>query len=156
MDIADIGQNILKTILDFLKIPGEISVEAKNNQTKFNITLAEAGLLIGKDGENLRALQYLFPLMVMHQVGYHMAVGSLMVDVNNYHQEKENYLEALAKNTAERVIKTQRPEELDPMSSLERRIIHVVIEGINGVKSESLGEGENRRVVIKPAVGENF
>jgi len=150
MDIVDIGTNILKTILEFLKTPGQISVENKNNQTRFNISLPEAGLLIGKDGENLKALQHLFPLMVMHAVGRDTVMGNLMVDVNNYQQEKESYLEALAKNTAERVIETQRPEELNPMSSFERRIIHMVIESISGVKSESLGEGENRRVVIRP------
>ena len=151
MEIADLGKEILQKVLGFLETPGTIDVESKNGCTRFNIVVEDAGFLIGRDGENLKALQHIFNLLVSKKTEYSLSSGGVIVDVNSYYKEKESYLEALAKNTAQRVLETKKEEELSPMSPMERRIIHLTVENIGGVKSESVGEGENRRVVIKPA-----
>lgn len=151
MDIENFGQEILQSILGFLDIPATVETDKKGTRTRFNIRVEEAGFLIGKDGENLRALQYIFSLLISKKTGQFLRSETALVDVNNYFLEKENYLEALAKNTAQRVLETRKAEELIPMTPWERKIIHLALESMPGVASESSGEGEDRRVIIRPA-----
>lgn len=151
MEIENLGREILENILGFLNIPATIEIDKKEARTRFNIKVEEAGFLIGKDGENLRALQYIFSLLISKKTGQFLRSGEALVDVNNYFLEKESYLEALAKNTAQRVLETKKAEELSPMTPWERKIVHLALENIAGVASESVGEGEERRVVVKPS-----
>lgn len=150
MDQTQIAQELASKILSFIDPEATISSESEDGRLRLNAQVKEAGFLIGFEGENLKAFQHLLGLMLVKKFKEPASFFNFVFDINNYQKEKEDYLAALAKNTAHRVLETQKPEELEPMSAFERRLIHVAVEKVAGVKSESVGEGEERRVVIKP------
>lgn len=105
------------------------------------------GVIIGRRGETLDALQYLASLVANERgSGYYRIV----IDIGNYREKREGTLEALARRTAAQVLRTDRSRSLEPMNPYERRIIHTTVQGIEGVTSTSIGDGSNRRVVISP------
>lgn len=142
-------------IIRFLELIGAevtgLEIKRESENIKASATVGEAGFLIGRDGENLRAIQYILSLMITRQTQEIFKPGAFIIDINNYRQEKENYLTALAKNSAAAALATKKPVELEPMPAFERRIVHITLEKIEGIESESVGEGEERRIVIKPA-----
>lgn len=150
MEKTQLALEIAKELLAFLGADPKFDLEESDGRVRVSATVGEAGFLIGKEGENLRALQHIFQLMFIKKTKEPLRPGDLVLDINNYFKEKENYLQALAKNSASRVLETKKPVVLDPMPAFERRIIHLIVEGVEGVASESSGEGEERRVVIKP------
>ncbi len=105
------------------------------------------GVIIGRRGETLDALQYLASLVANEKgAGYYRIV----IDIGNYREKRESTLEALARRTAAQVLRTERSRSLEPMNPYERRIIHTTVQSIEGVTSTSIGDGSNRRVVISP------
>lgn len=104
-----------------------------------------AGTLIGHRGEVMEALSYLTSLVANRAGGDYTKIG---LDINHYRSKREANLTALAKRIGAKVARTGRGHTLEPMNPYERRIIHSAISEIEGVKSESIGEGANRRVVI--------
>lgn len=104
-----------------------------------------AGMLIGHRGEVMEALSYLTGLVANRSGGDYMKIG---LDINHYRSKREANLAALAKRIGAKVARTGRGHTLEPMNPYERRIIHSTISEMEGVKSESIGEGANRRVVI--------
>lgn len=125
----------------------DISDEEGNKQVLVSLTVPNPAGLIGLRGKNLAALQLVLSLMVRNKVNEDVRV---LLDVNNYRQEQKLRLERMAKNLAEKVLETGSSVSLGNMSSYERRICHMVVADIEGVVSESEGEGEYRHVVIKP------
>lgn len=105
----------------------------------------DAGALIGRKGETMEALSYLTGLAANRSDD---SFEKISVDVADYRQKREKDLEASAKKAAAKVLKTGRPFGFEPMNPYDRRIIHAVISGIEGVKSESKGEGSSRRVMV--------
>ncbi len=104
----------------------------------------DAGNLIGHRGEVMESLGYLTSLVANRTGGY----MKLSLDINSYRSKREGNLTALAKRTALKVAKTGRSHTFEPMNPYERRIIHSAVSSVDGVKSESTGEGVNRRVVV--------
>lgn len=118
----------------------------------FEITCSEDyGNIIGRRGETLDALQYLTRLFVNRANDNNKRVA---LNVGDYRARREETLRALAKRQAQRVLKYGRSSSLEPMNPYERRIIHTAIQEIEGVTSHSVGEGDRRRVVVTPEVGE--
>lgn len=151
MDKKLIASEIASNLLKMMGSDPQIEVSEVDGRVRVSVSVEEAGFLIGKDGENLRALQHIFQLIFIKKTMEPLVSGGLILDINNYHKEKENFLQAFAKNIAQKVLETKKPVILDPMPAFERRIVHLVIEGIDGVVSESSGEGAERRIVIKPS-----
>ena len=107
----------------------------------------DSGLLIGRRGQTLQALQFLVTLIVRRQMGEDVRV---VLDVENYRQRRETSLRDMAEKVASRVAQTNRSITLEPMSPADRRIIHTSLSEHPGVRTESAGEGENRKVTIMP------
>ncbi len=107
----------------------------------------DSGLLIGRRGQTLQALQFLVTLIVRRQMGEDVRV---VLDVENYRQRRESSLRDMAAKVASRVAQTNRSITLEPMSPADRRIIHTSLSEHPGVRTESAGEGENRKVTIMP------
>ena len=107
----------------------------------------DSGLLIGRRGQTLQALQFLVTLIVRKRLGDDVRV---VLDVENYRQRRENSLRDMAAKVASRVAQTNRSITLEPMSPADRRIIHTSLSQHPGVRTESAGEGENRKVTIMP------
>ena len=110
----------------------------------------DLGLLIGRRGSTLSALQYLVNLIVTHKTGSRVLVT---VDVEHYHRRREETLRNLAGRMADRVRRSRRPMTLEPMPANERRIIHIALSEDSSVVTGSVGEGDERKVVIRPRGG---
>lgn len=108
----------------------------------------DAHLLIGQQGGNLRALQHLAVLAARKKDS---AVTQFVVDVNAYRAEKEEYIERLAQEAAQKSIKEKKPVMLQPMGAYERRIVHVTLAEDDTVVTESIGEGDERKVIVRAA-----
>ena len=108
----------------------------------------DMGLLIGRYGQTLEALQELTRGAVIQRTGERSRV---VVDVEDYKRRQRDRLEDRARAVAERVATSGREEELDPMNAFERKLVHDVVATVAGVTSASRGEDPERRVVISPA-----
>ncbi len=106
----------------------------------------DLSVLIGRQGEALRALQYILRLMVSHRLKRWV---NLVVDVEGYKERRQVLLEQLAHRMAERVVLSGRPVALEPMPPNERRIVHLALRDHPQVVTESIGQGDRRRVTIR-------
>ena len=113
----------------------------------FEIEGQDAGLLIGRRGETLQALQFLIRMVTNRQLGRKAYV---VIDIEDYRERRVQMLRRLASRTAGRVASSGRDDSLEPMSPAERRIVHMALAGHPEVRTESEGEGNQRRVVIFP------
>lgn len=155
MDNKKRNEQILKVTCELLeKMNFEVEkafvedMEGEENQVLVGITVKNPAGLIGFRGRNLASIQFVLSLIVRSQIGEGIRV---LLDVNNYRGEQKVRLETMTKNLAEKVLTTGNSVAMANMSSYERRICHMVLAEIEGVTSESEGEGEERHIVIKKA-----
>ncbi len=149
---ALIAANYLTDILNRLGCENiEIKVAERENGASFYISGDGLGVVIGRRGETLDALQYLASLSANSVNGYY----KVTINIGDYRQRREQALTGLAKRVASQVLRTGRRKTLEPMNPYERRIIHTAIQEIEGVTSNSVGEGSGRRVVISAENGGN-
>ena len=154
-DVMNIAQETLQEMLDRLKIKGSVSVhqaEAADEQDEqdgpplvLDIRGDDLGVLIGRRGETLGALQYLTRLIVSNKAARNV---NLVVDVEGYKARREQQLRQLAQRMAERVATTRKPAALEPMPPNERRIVHLTLRDHPVVTTESVGRDEDRKVTI--------
>lgn len=137
-------------VLERLEMPSEVRVEQEEDSqeptVQVSIVAAEPKMLIGEKGQTLFELQHILKLMLRKKIAEPFY---LMLDINEYKKNKEEYLRDLAQTTADEVVLLKKPKELPPMPSSERRVIHLTLAGRTDVVSESVGEGPDRRVAIK-------
>jgi spoIIIJ-associated protein len=112
----------------------------------------DLSLLIGRHGESLAALQYIARLIVGKQLGNYLPI---LVDVEGYRSRRERQLRQLARRMAEQAVERGRTMTLEPMPPGERRIIHLELRDHQRVFTESVGEGEHRKVTIVPRQSED-
>lgn len=125
----------------------EISAVKQGETVILKLTGDKSGMLIGHRGEVMEALSYLCSLVANRGEGEYIKLG---LDINHYRNKREENLTALAKRLAEKAARTGKSHTLEPMNPYERRIIHAAVSEVEGVRSESVGEGATRRVVILP------
>ena len=121
------------------------SAVQKGEATIIRLDGEKLGALIGRRGETMESLSYLASLVANRLEGDYIKLG---LDVAGYRDKRENDLTALAQRIGAKVRKTGRSFAMEPMNPYERRIIHSAIGKMEGVRSESKGEGRDRRVVI--------
>lgn len=107
----------------------------------------DASMLIGERGANLASLEHLMRRMIQKKYG---ADKRFSLDLNDYRMRRMEDLKQDVKAAAKEVRLSQRPVPLNPMSSFERRIVHLLLEEYPDITTESTGRDEERRVVIKP------
>ncbi len=112
-----------------------------------DISGEDSGLLIGRRGQTLQSLQFIVNLIVRKELGERIRI---VLDVERYRQRREASLQDMANKVAERVIQTRRSITLEPMSAADRRIIHLSLADREGISTESVGFGEDRKVSIFP------
>ena len=122
---------------------------ADEDEVEVNITGGDPGKIIGRGGRTLSALEYLTNAVVNRDEG----AGNVRVnvDVGGYKERRDDRLRGEARKAAARVRKTGFAVELNPMNAGERRVIHMTLADDPSVRSESSGEGKERRVVVKPS-----
>jgi len=141
-----IAKNKLNAMLSAMKIDYRIDrVEYENGVVRINVTGKDMGLLIGRKGETLNAVQFLLGMMVNRELEERVRI---VLDVEDYRLKKEESLVNLAKRLSERVKKTQRSIVMRPMTPQERRIVHTTLQGDPQIVTFSQGEEPNRKVVI--------
>jgi len=121
------------------------SAVQKGEATIIRLDGEKLGALIGRRGETMESLSYLASLVANRLEGDYIKLG---LDVAGYRDKRESDLTALAQRIGAKVRKTGRSFAMEPMNPYERRIIHSAISKMEGVRSESKGEGRDRRVVI--------
>ena len=122
----------------------KIRVAEKENAALIELDGEGLGAVIGHRGETLDSIQYLTGLAANNGGGYY----KVAINIGNYREKREEALISLAKRVSAQVLKTGKSRSLEPMNPYERRIIHTAVQGIEGVVSNSFGEGSSRRVVI--------
>ncbi len=150
--ITDAAREALETLLRGMGIRGRVQVQrdlASEDSRAFvlNIMGDDLGILIGRRGETLRDLEYLTRLIVAQKTGKQ---AKLTVDVEGYRTRRERVLNELAKRMAERVQSNRQPITLEAMPPNERRIVHLALRDHPSVTTQSIGEGDHRRVMILP------
>jgi spoIIIJ-associated protein len=112
-----------------------------------DLTGEDSGLLIGRRGQTLQALQFVVNMIARKELGQSVRV---VLDVEHYRQRREESLRDMASKVASRVAQTGRSITLEPMSAADRRMVHVALADYQGVRTESMGLGDERKVTIFP------
>jgi len=154
-DVARVASETIQTLLKLMEVEGtpaaatypEEGGEPNTAPIAFNIEGDDLGILIGRRGLTLAALQYIVRLIVGHQTKTWVPI---IVDAEGYKERRHEALKALALRMADHVKTRGAPFTLEPMPAYERRIIHLALADNADVFTESIGEGESRKVVIKP------
>jgi spoIIIJ-associated protein len=141
---------ILDTLLGLMGVQGEVEVLSAELPLQLNVKGDDLGILIGRRGQTLVALQYVTKLMVVQRLKTWLP---LTIDVGGYKKHRHDSLQKLALYLAEQVKSRRRALPMEPMPADERRIIHLALADHPDVRTESMGEGENRKVVILPREG---
>jgi len=140
------ARQVVEELLQRMKIDYQIEkVEFDNNTTRINIVGKDMGLLIGRKGETLNALQFIAGLMINRKKEHKIRI---VLDVEDYRRKREQSLEALALRLSEKVKQTQKNVIMRPMSSQERRIVHTILQEDPQLVTYSMGDEPNRKVVI--------
>ncbi len=141
-------KTIVEQLLSAMDFSGEVSLKDQGGDFLIvNIQSADAAYLIGRSGENLGALQHIARAIVSKQLAETIR---LIIDVNDYQTNRLESLKETALNLAKEVVERKQQHWLAPMNAYERRVVHLALAGLTGIKTESEGEGSERRVVIKP------
>ncbi|MFC2011487.1 RNA-binding cell elongation regulator Jag/EloR [Chloroflexota bacterium] len=153
-DITETAEGVLEKLLTLMGVAGSVVsqdqpiIEGEQEATTsitLNIEGDDMGILIGRRGHTLSCIQYILRLIVGHQTKTWVPI---VIDVEGYKQRRYQKLQTFARNIAEQVKAKEAPFTLEPMSAYERRIIHLALADHPDVITESVGQGESRRVVI--------
>ena len=146
-DLEHEAEDLLESLLDRMGFVADFEL-VSDDPLAYNVVGDEDfGRLIGRQGETLRAFGYLVNLMLGRRLGRPCRV---IVDVNGYRQRRADQLAELAATLADEVRTSQEPITLDAMPANERRLVHVALADDEDVRTYSIGEGDERRVVISP------
>jgi len=156
---ATVGVEILSTLLRHMEI--DATVRARRAETDgreeqhwiLEVNGGDLGDLIGYKGEALSALQYLTRLIASNQLSRR---ANLVIDVEGYKSRREEMLKRLARKLAAQAVERGRTVSMEPMPPHERRIIHLALQDNPSVTTESVGEGERRKVTIIPKRNKSY
>lgn len=146
---TELIKQLASELLEKLLIKGtvEVSGDEENQVVNLQVETEDSGYLIGYHGETLEAFQLILSLMVYKKLA---AWKRLVVNVGNYRQDRQEQLKKLALNVAQKVKFSGESQVIPNLSPSERRMVHLALADHADVFSESEGEGEERRLVIKP------
>jgi len=144
-DVLKVATEVLDTLLKFLGVIGKVEVLSDEMPLALDIKGDDLGILIGRRGQTLAALEHITKLMVAGQL---KAWLPLTVDVAGYKKRRRDSLQKLALYLAEQVKSRRRAMTMEPMPADERRIVHLTLVDNPDVTTHSIGEGDNRKVVI--------
>ena len=147
-DFASDLRGLLAQITIALGVDARIDVYEDEESVVATCTAADAGLLIGRHGQTIDAIQYLLNAVA------HRALGEerkdVIVDAAGYRERRRATLETLALRAADQVRTSGRSVDLDPMTAIERKVVHLKLKELDGVQTRSEGAEPNRYVVVAP------
>lgn len=140
-------ESIVRRMTEYMQLPCTVTIAGAPDALTVDIrTEGDAKVLIGKNGQNLQALEHVLRMMLTRQA-YATPVS---LDINDYRKEKTTQLLEAVRTVAGRVRDTRKSEALHPMTSYERRLVHTELAGWSDLSTESIGQDPQRRVIIKP------
>lgn len=149
---ADRARELVEGVLDELDLDGDVVVEEDDDLISITVQGGEDyGLLIGKRGQTIDALQLLCYQAAFRGLRERKRV---VVDAAGYRERRRETLESRADRAAEQALSSNRVVEMDPMSAQERRVVHERLKGRSGVETYSEGDEPSRCVVVAPLVSE--
>jgi spoIIIJ-associated protein len=147
-------KDLLTSLLKHLQItPKNLTItqdEESTYQLQLDLDDQDAGILIGYHGDTVAALQLIVALMLYKQTS---SWSRLIVNIGDYRQKRQESLEKMAQDTAQRVKFSSEPIALFNLNPFERRLIHMFLADHSDVITESEGEGRNRHLVVRPKEG---
>jgi spoIIIJ-associated protein len=148
MPLLSEAQEILEHLLEKMDEPGKVTGRQEDDRIILNIETEDAGLLIGKQGQTLEALQYLLTKILAKKSRRKVRVT---IDVESYRARHNDALVQLALKNGDKVKRSGKPVTLNPMNPHDRRIVHLTLQGDKELKTMSRGEGLYKKVIIYPA-----
>ncbi len=145
-DIAEIGKNVLKELLNALDVKANVETKIRDGQIKYEIFSQNNSVLIGKKGHILDSIQVYVRQAIYNAVDLFVNVS---VDVEKYKEKQTYFLEKKVKRIAREVTLSKVDVKLDPMDAYTRMKVHSALQGFKYIKTESEGEEPNRCVVVK-------
>jgi spoIIIJ-associated protein len=142
---GDIASDFLYTVLNNMGVEADIIINEDEESIVVDVNGDDIGIIIGRRGETMDALQYLTSLVVNKEYDNYKRV---ILNVENYREKREETLVKLANRLADKVVRYKKPVTLEPMNPYERRIIHSTLQGHKYVETYSVGEEPKRKVVI--------
>jgi spoIIIJ-associated protein len=147
-DLAGEVRELIARIVDGIGVTARIDIEEEDELVTVTCAGPDLGMLIGRHGQTIDAVQYLAnAVMWRHHPDDRKEV---VVDAAGYRERRRASLEALAVRSAERALARDEPVELDPMTAIERKVVHLRLKEFDGVETTSEGTEPNRYVVVKP------
>ena len=146
------GRTFLAEIFSEMQLNTDIVVEQKEDYLVFDIQGEDLGILIGRRGDTLDALQFLLNLVINRRTNTKIKV---LIDIENYRAKREETLVGLSHKLANKAKRTGQKVILEPMNPQERRIIHMTLQEDDGVNTYSEGEEPYRKVIIVPKKKQN-
>ncbi|THB80488.1 MAG: KH domain-containing protein [Desulfobacteraceae bacterium] len=149
----DLGVEALQKMADLITDDASVTASTDRDQLTLTITGGNAGILIGRKGQTLDAMQFLTDKMINRKSDARVRVK---VDIEGYMETRKSNLESLAFKMADKAKKTGRPATINQMSAQDRRIVHLALKDDSRVRTQSMGDGYYRRLVIFPKKNNNF
>ncbi|MDO8655210.1 MAG: R3H domain-containing nucleic acid-binding protein [bacterium] len=146
---TEVAKQLVRELFSLLGIEELPAVSMQDEQTlQVTLTMEDPKTLIGERGQTLFEIQHLLRTMLRKKL--QQDPPHIFLDINDYRKSKEEYLRDAARQAADEAVLLNKSRELGAMSAADRRIVHMELAQRSDVTSESIGEGEERRVVIKP------
>ena len=146
-DPEAIGLDALQRIIALITADAKIAIEAQGDGIVFNVKGGNSAVLIGKRGQTLEAIQYLVEKIINKHRPERIRV---QVDVEGYLQNRRANLQKLAGRLAEKAKRTGKPAKIGQMNAYDRRIVHLALKDDGAVRTQSLGEGYLKKLIIFP------
>lgn len=154
-DVATLVKEILEELLRLMRLTADVKIKpplseeegSEGESIALEVSGDDLGILIGRRGETLASLQYVLRLIIAH---HQKRMVPLTVDIEGYKQRRYRSLRELALNLAQKAKVTGQSMTLEPMPADERRVVHLALSVNPDVATQSIGEGEVRKVVIQP------
>jgi spoIIIJ-associated protein len=140
-------EKVVKKFLSGLGIEAKLEIVETEEQIDINLETEDTGMVIGYHGDTLEALQLIMSLCIAKELGEFKRVS---LEIGGYKKSREEWLNNLAMETKERALSENREVSLRELKSWERRIVHLALKDDESVMSESVGEGKDRMLVVKP------
>lgn len=140
-------KEFIKEIFDKLQIEGDFELSESEDVVSIVLDTKDSGVVIGYHGETLEALQIVLSLALSKKMDKFIRVS---IEVGDYKKNRTDWLESIAARAKEQVLLENREVALPALKSWERRIVHMMLQNDEEVTSESVGEGKNRTLIVKP------
>ena len=155
-EVKKIIKSVAIDIVSKMGIDSDVEIDEIEEENIVNVVCDiraknDSNLLIGQNGDNLQALQHIIRLIVRSQTEERI---NFVVDFNSYKKEKNDSIVSLAKEMAKKTVSEKKAVVLRPMTAYERRLVHMELSENKDVVTESIGDGDDRKIVIKAATGD--